>query len=121
MQVVVETMMFLRRAEACGVSGDERAKIVDYIAANPQSGDVIPGTGGARKLRFAAPGRGKRGGYRIITFYGGADIPVFLLSMFTKNEQSDLSQTAKNDLKKILKAIPESYRRTTNEKKQTHH
>jgi len=121
MQVVVETLMFLRRAKDCGVSEDECAELVNYIAANPQGGDLIPGTGGARKIRFARPGQGKRGGYRIITFYGGGDIPVFLLSMFAKNEQSDLSQTAKNELKKILKAIPESYRRTRNEKRQTHH
>jgi hypothetical protein len=59
----------------------------------------MPGTGGARKVRFAQPGEGKRGGYRIITFFTGADIPVFLLSVFTKNEKSDLSKDEKNDSK----------------------
>ncbi len=71
----------------------------------------MPGTGGARKIRFARRGQRKRGSYRVIIFYGGEDIPVFLLSMFAKGEKSDMSQAEKNDLKKILKVIPESYRR----------
>ena len=47
----------------------------------------------------------------MVTFYGGGDIPVFLLSMFAKNEKSDMSQAEKNELKRILKVLPESYRR----------
>jgi hypothetical protein len=111
MHTVVETPAFLRRAKECGVSEDERADIVTCIAADPQDGDLIPGTGGARKIRLARPGQGKRGGYRVVTFYGGGDIPVFLLSMFAKNEKSDMSQAEKNELKEILKVLPESYRR----------
>jgi hypothetical protein len=108
---VVETPAFLRRAAACGVSEKERAQIVSRIAADPRGGDLMPGTGGARKIRLAAPGQGKRGGYRVITFYSGEDIPVFLLSIFAKNEKSDMSQAEKNELRKILKILPQSYRR----------
>ena len=111
MHAVVETPAFLRRAKECGVSEEERAGIVTCLAADPQGGDLIPGTGGARKRRLARPGQGKRGSYRVITFYGGGDIPVFLLSMFAKNEKSDMSQAEKNELKKILKVLPETYRR----------
>lgn len=82
-----------------------------YIAAHPKDGDEIQGTGGARKLRFARPGKGKSGGYRIITFYSGKDIPVFLLSMFAKNEKSNLSQEEKNELRKLLRELPATYRR----------
>src|SRR5580693_8545328 len=71
----------------------------------------MPGTGGARKVRFARPGEGKRGGYRIITFFSGADVPVFLLSVFAKNEKSDLSKDEKSELKKLLQVLPETYRR----------
>jgi hypothetical protein len=113
MHVVVEMLEFLHRAKDCGVTEDERAAMVDFIARNPECGDEMPGTGGARKVRFARPGQGKRGGYRIITFYSGVDIPVFLMSIFAKNEISDLSQTGKNQLKKILKPLPEDYRRRT--------
>jgi hypothetical protein len=74
---VVETPAFLRRADACGVSEEERAQVVLCIAADPKGGDPMPGTGGARKIRLAAPGQGKRGAYRVITFYSGEDFPVF--------------------------------------------
>jgi hypothetical protein len=111
MHTVVETAAFLRRSKECGVSEDERTEIVICIAADPQGGDLMPGTGGARKIRLARPGQGKRGGYRVVTFYGGGDIPVFLLSIFAKNEKSDMSQAEKNELRKILKVLPESYRR----------
>ena len=80
------------------------------VAAHPKGGDLMPGTGGARKIRIARPGQGKRGSYRVITFYGGEDIPVFLLSIFAKNEKIDMSQAEKNELKKILKVLPQNYR-----------
>ncbi len=111
MQTVVETPEFLRRAKDCGVSEDERAEIVGFIAAAPKGGEEMPGTGGARKIRFARPGQGKRGGYRIITFYSGADIPVFLLTIYAKNEKEDISRDRKNALKPLLKRIPETYRK----------
>ena len=55
MHTVVETPEFLRRANECGVSEDERAEIVFCVAADPKGGNLIPGTGGARKVRFARP------------------------------------------------------------------
>ena len=56
-------------------------------------------------------GKGKRGGYRIITSYSGKDLPVFLLSMFAKNERSDLNQEEKNELSKLLKLLAQTYRK----------
>ena len=87
MHTVVETEIYLRDAKAAGLSDDERQRIVYFIAANADAGREIPGTGGARKVRFAGNGKGKSGGYRIITFYTGKDIPVFLLNVFAKNEK----------------------------------
>ena len=109
MQTVIETSEFLRRAKECGVTEEERAEIVDFIAANPMAGNEIKGTGGARKVRFARPGGGKSGGYRIITFYSGVDIPVFLLSMFAKNEKTDLTPKERNALKKVLPQVVKDY------------
>jgi hypothetical protein len=85
--------------------------IVDFIAANPDAGNEIRGTGGARKVRFAGRGKGKSGGYRVITFYSGEDIPVFLLNVFAKNEKTDLSQAERNQLKTVLAALANAYRR----------
>lgn len=90
MQTVVETAGFLGDARSLGLSDGERLGIVTWIAANPAAGDVIEGTGCARKGRFAGKGKGKSGGYRVITFFTDTDVPVFLLSIFAKNEKADL-------------------------------
>ena len=111
MQTVVETQIYLRDARDAGLTEDERKRIVDFIAANPDAGQEIPGTGGARKLRFAGKGKGKSGGYRVITFYSGEDIPVFLLNVFAKNEKTDLTQKERNQLKAVLGELAEAYRR----------
>ncbi len=71
--------------------------------------DVIEGTGGARKIRFAGRSKGKSGGYRVITFYTGADIPVFLLNVFTKNEKTDLTPGERRILKTILAQVAQQY------------
>jgi mRNA-degrading endonuclease RelE of RelBE toxin-antitoxin system len=60
--------------------------LVDFLAANPTAGVEIAGTGGCRKVRFAGRGKGKSGGYRIITFYIGARLPVFLITVFSKGD-----------------------------------
>lgn len=65
---VAETQAFARSAENIW-SEDERAELVDHIAHNPEAGDVIPGTGGVRKLRWGRWGSGKRGGARVVDFY----------------------------------------------------
>jgi hypothetical protein len=65
MQTVAETPTFSRQAEKL-FSEDEKHKLINFLAENPLAGDEIPGTGGVRKLRFAASGRGKRGGARVI-------------------------------------------------------
>jgi hypothetical protein len=110
MQAVIETSEFLRRAKECGVTEDERAEMVNFIAANPTAGNEVKGTGGARKVRFARPGGGKSGGYRLITFYSGVDMPVFLLSMFTKNEKTDLTPKERKTLKNVLPQVVKDYK-----------
>ncbi len=110
MHTVVETKEFLARAE--GLLGEARRyQLVDWLAVNPDHGKRIPGTGGARKFRWAASGKGKSGGVRVITFYSGARIPVFILSIFGKNERADLSQSERNELKKLLRSVVEEYRK----------
>ena len=67
MQTVAETPTFSRQAEKL-FSEDEKHELINFLAENPLAGDEIPGTGGVRKLRFAASGRGKRGGARVIYY-----------------------------------------------------
>lgn len=65
---VVETPTFVRRAEK-SLSGDEHRQLIEFLAFNPAAGDVVPETGGVRKVRFAARSKGKRGGVRVIYYY----------------------------------------------------
>jgi hypothetical protein len=74
------------------------------------TGDEIAGSGGARKLRFAGRGKGKSGGYRIITYFGGVDIPVFLLNIFAKGDKANLAKAEVNALKIILTRLGTAYR-----------
>jgi hypothetical protein len=110
MHAVVETHSFRRAANAAGVTEAERLTIIDLVAADPTAGDLMEGTGGARKWRFAAKGKGKSGGYRIITFFAAQDIPVFLLDIFAKGEKVNLSKAERNELKGVLGKLADEWR-----------
>jgi hypothetical protein len=84
---VVETAPFIAAARAARLSDNEIERITDHLARRPDAGHLIQGTGGARKVRFAGRGKGKSGGYRVITFYSGSDLPVSLLTVFAKGER----------------------------------
>jgi mRNA-degrading endonuclease RelE of RelBE toxin-antitoxin system len=90
MHVVFETSIFSRRADAL-LSAEDRADLIDTLARDPMGGDVIPGLGGVRKLRFAPRGRGKSGGFRVIYYMLTESKPILALLIYGKNEQSDLS------------------------------
>jgi hypothetical protein len=107
---VVETPEFLSAAARL-LSEEERTNLVEHLANHPGAGELIPGTGGVRTLRWRLAGRGKRGGARVIYFYHNANLPLFLLTMFSKNVQSDLGQAARNDFRRLTRVIVESYGR----------
>jgi hypothetical protein len=110
MQTVVETPDFIADAKKAGLSSDEREEIVEFISGNPKAGDLISGSGGARKVRFAGRGKGKSGGYRVITYFGGGDIPVFLLNVFAKGDRVNLSKAEVNVLRDELAGLADEYR-----------
>ncbi|MEQ1704507.1 MAG: type II toxin-antitoxin system RelE/ParE family toxin [Rickettsiales bacterium] len=85
-------------------------KIVEILANNPEIGDIIPGSGGLRKFRFARDGKGKSGGFRIIHYYHDSSIPVFLITGFAKNEMENLSKAFYNHYQKLLPIIIEKYK-----------
>ena len=102
MQTVIETPAFLASAAEEGLSEDERGEIVAVLARDPEAGEIMAGTGGARKVRFAGRGKGKSGGYRVITFFGGVDIPLFLLDIYGKGSRANLSKADRNELRAML-------------------
>ena len=116
MHEVIETEDFLKDAADVGMSADERGLIVNAISEDPMLGAPMVGTGGARKTRFPIQGKGKSegksGGYRVVHYFGGNDIPVFLLAVFKKNEKANLTNTERNELKKELSGLGEDYRKS---------
>jgi mRNA-degrading endonuclease RelE of RelBE toxin-antitoxin system len=82
-----------------GESGIEALAV--YLIDHPDAGEVIPGAGGLRKLRWAAKGKGKRGGARIIYVYVATAARVYLLSCYAKNVKTDLTTDEKKELRRI--------------------
>ena len=87
---VVETAAFARRAEKL-LSADEHDALITLLAEQPDAGDEIPGTGGVRKLRFGAQGKGKSGGARVIYYFFDQGTPLYAIFIYGKGEQADLS------------------------------
>lgn len=110
MHTIARLKSFDTAAKQAELSEDEIFDLVTYLAENPLAGDEIVGTGGCRKLRVAGRGKGKRGGFRTITFYSGETMPVFLLTVFAKGEKSTLTAKEAAGLKTLTKQIVEQYK-----------
>ncbi len=108
-QTVVETPEFIRRAREVGITDKEREEIVVQLAGDPEAGIALGG--GLRKVRIARPGGGKSGGYRIIHFYRTAGLPLFLITVFAKNEKANISRAERAELIKLCDLIAETYGR----------
>ena len=106
MHSVLETSIFTRRADAL-LTREERTDLISALATNPEAGDLVPGLGGIRKMRFAAGGQGKRGGFRVIWFVTTADMPVLALLIYGKNEQANPSP----DQRRAMLAVVEGMKR----------
>ena len=104
MQTVAETPTFSRQADKL-FDEDERRELIDFLAANPTAGDEIPGTGGVRKLRFGALGRGKRGGARVIYYFGGTEMPIYALLAYAKSARTDLTPTERRTVSALAAAL----------------
>lgn len=111
MHAVLLTPTFEKQAERAGLSDAEIQEIVSFLAANPMAGNVIKGSGGARKVRFARSGIGKSGGYRTIHYFAGEDVPLFLLGLIDKRKSANLSKEELNALSALLGRIAEAYRK----------
>jgi hypothetical protein len=105
-QTVVELPEFIRRAKAI-MSDEERSKVVDFIAANAETGVALGG--GLRKVRIPRQGGGKSGGYRTIYVFGGTHMPIFLVTIFAKNEKANLSKAEQAAAVQLSKALLASY------------
>jgi hypothetical protein len=101
---VAETDLFVRQADDVW-DAVERHAFVDFIARNPEVGDIIPDTGGVRKLRWRKAGTGKRGGVRVVYFFYDPDSPIYLLMVYAKARREDMTPDEKRAAKKLAETL----------------
>ena len=102
--IFVETKVFTRRI-LDAMSDDEYASLQSHLADHPDSGAMIPGAGGVRKIRWVGSGRGKRGGARLIYYWNFGD-KILMLYVYLKNERDNLTE----EQKRLMKQIGEEYK-----------
>jgi hypothetical protein len=101
---VIEFAGYRRRANELLTTG-QRDAVIDLIAYEPTRGDIIPGSGGLRKVRVGRDGIGKRGGTRVVYYFYNEDFPILLLALYAKNEKSDLTVAEKREFAASIKEI----------------
>ncbi len=94
MITVIETAQFIQKVKQI-MTQAEKDDLLDTIARNPKAGEVIPKTGGVRKLRVAREGHGKSGSFRLIYYYYNKKNPVFLFTVYGKNEKANITDAEK--------------------------
>ena len=104
---VAETPLFVRQANVVWDEA-EREAFVEFIAANPEVGNVIPETGGVRKIRWARAGTGKRGGARVVYFYHDPNRPLYLLMVYAKAQRENLTADEKQAVRKLAALLKNS-------------
>jgi hypothetical protein len=79
------------------------------LGLNPEAGDIVPESGGVRKVRWAAQGRGKRGGLRVIYYFHRETFPLFLLTVYPKNQKANLTKAERNEFKRLIPILVRTY------------
>ena len=105
---VVETPFFVRKAAGL-LAEEERLQLIAFVGANPEAGDIIPESGGVRKVRWAAKGKGKRGGIRAVYYFHSEAFPIFLLTVYSKNQKANLTKAERNEIKMLVPSLVKTY------------
>lgn len=98
---VIEVEPFPAKAETVWTE-EEKQEFIGFLAYNPEAGDLIAGTGGLRKMRWSVRGRGKRGGVRVIYYFHDLKMPLFLLTLYRKNQKADLTAHDRKALRRLV-------------------
>jgi mRNA-degrading endonuclease RelE of RelBE toxin-antitoxin system len=103
--VIVETKVFTRQAQVL-LNDDDYRRLQTILVIRPDAGDLIPGGGGLRKIRWGTQGRGKRGGVRVIYYWVVKQERIIMLLVYAKNEQDSLTA---EQIKVLRRIIEEEY------------
>jgi len=109
---LIQLSPFVAKWSKLGLTDEDLQSLEGLLIEDPQAGEVIPGTGGLRKLRFAPPSwhTGKRGATRVIYAFIAAGEAVYLFTLYGKNAQSDLSSDEKKVFRQVLEQLHKRYR-----------
>jgi hypothetical protein len=108
--VVVELDRFEKDAAALW-RGEERDAFIDFIARNPEKGQLIEDTGGVRKVRWSREGTGKSGGVRVIYYFHSEAMPIYLLAIYAKGERADLGAAQKKQARAFVETLKAALKR----------
>lgn len=108
MITIAEVSEFSRRADK-RLTETEWRDLTNYLAMHPRAGELLQGTGGVRKLRWGRGNRGKSGGVRVIYYFHSEDMPLYLLTVFGKQEQANLTNAQRNELRKLVDVLVDSW------------
>ena len=101
----IETPSFTKRWYALGFDDDNLAELQQYLIKNPDAGDIMIGTGGLKKIRYAFEGRGKSGSARICYIDFAAFEKNYLIQVFSKDEKQNLSDAEKKNVKNVVQLL----------------
>ena len=106
----IELPIFKSRWEALGLNEEDLLRLQIELLAAPKAGDVMQGTGGVRKMRFAFEHRGKSGGVRVIYVDFEVYEKIYLLTAYTKNEKDDLTKKERSEIKQLIEVLEQQLR-----------
>ncbi len=101
----VELPLFRSRWKELGLTDEDLIRLQEELLADPKVGEVMKGTGGVRKMRFAFEHRGKSGGIRVIYIDLELYEKIYLLTAYTKNEKENLSKEERNELRRLITVL----------------
>lgn len=106
----IELPIFKSRWEALGLNEEDLLRLQVELLADPKAGDVMQGTGGVRKMRFAFEHRGKSGGVRVIYVDFEVHEKIYLLTAYTKNEKDNLTKKERSEIKQLIEVLEQQLR-----------
>lgn len=110
LHTVVETPDYLSDAKRADMTPADVERALMTYANDPETGEEIVGSGGVRKGRVAGRGKGKSGGYRIVSVYVGPTIPVYLIGVLSKGDRKNFTDAEVKAFKKVTSAIKSASR-----------